>query len=180
MKESELKTDRHNRPIQKSELKTKNLDRSMKESELKMDRHNRPIQKSEHKTKKLDRSMKESELKMDPCNRPIQKSELYINRFYRPIQSKDRIGIGRSINRTFRPPLVSARKAITHWPRLCHIAIFPFQTLYRALITVFTGTLRVVVRARMAIILLATVMSHCNLSISNPLHSCNLPGGGES
>ena len=105
MKESELKTDRHNRPIQKSELKTKKLDRSMKESELKMDRHNRPIQKSELKTKKLDRSMKESELKMDRRNRLIQKSELYINRFYRPIQSEDRIGIGRSINRTFRPSL---------------------------------------------------------------------------
>ena len=47
MKESELKTDRHNRPIQKSELKTKKLDRSMKESELKMDWHNRSMQKSE-------------------------------------------------------------------------------------------------------------------------------------
>jgi hypothetical protein len=35
MKESELKTDRHNRPEQKSELKTKKQDRSMKESELK-------------------------------------------------------------------------------------------------------------------------------------------------
>ncbi len=31
----------HNRPIQKSELKTKKQDRSMKESELKMDRQNR-------------------------------------------------------------------------------------------------------------------------------------------
>ena len=66
----------------------------MKESELKTDRHNRPIQKSELKTKKLDRSMKESEPKMDRRNRLIQKSELYINRFYRPIQSEDRIGIG--------------------------------------------------------------------------------------
>jgi hypothetical protein len=47
MKESELKTDRHNRPIQKSELKTKKQDQSMKESELEIDRHNRPIQKSE-------------------------------------------------------------------------------------------------------------------------------------
>jgi hypothetical protein len=77
----------------------------MKELELKMDRHNRPIQKSELKNKKLDRSMKESALKMYQHKRPIQKSELYINRFYRPIQSEDRIGIGRSINRTFRPPL---------------------------------------------------------------------------
>jgi hypothetical protein len=72
MKESELKTDRHNRPIQKSELKTKKQDWSMKESELKKDRHNRPIQKSELKTKKQDQSMKESELKMDRHNRPIQ------------------------------------------------------------------------------------------------------------
>ncbi len=77
----------------------------MKESELKMDRRNCPIQKSELKTKKLDGSMKESELKRDRRNCPIQKSELCINRFYRPIQSEDRIGIGRSINRTFRPPL---------------------------------------------------------------------------
>ncbi len=68
----------------------------MKESELKMEQHNRPIQKSELKTKKLDPSMKKSELKMDRHNRPIQKSELDINRFYRPIQSEDRIGIGRS------------------------------------------------------------------------------------
>ncbi len=104
MKESELNMDRHNRSIQKSELKTKKLDWLMKESELKMDlsselnmdRHNRSIQKSELKTKKLDWLMKESELKMDRRNRPIQKSELYINRFYRPIQSEDRIGIGRS------------------------------------------------------------------------------------
>jgi hypothetical protein len=40
------------------------------------------------------------------------------------------------------------------------------------------------VRARMVIISLATVMSHCNLSISNPLHGCNysiyLERGGES
>jgi hypothetical protein len=77
----------------------------MKESELKTDRHNRPIQKSELKTKKQDRSMKESELESDRHNRPIQKSELDINRLYRPMQSEDRIGIGRSINRTFRPPL---------------------------------------------------------------------------
>ncbi len=124
MKESELKMDPHNRPIQKSELKTKKLDRSMKESELKMDRHNRPIQKSELKTKKLDRSMKESELKMDRRNRPIQKSELYINRFCRPIQSEDRIGIGRSINRTFRPPLADCQPCIVRlWQgagRLAH------------------------------------------------------------
>jgi hypothetical protein len=77
----------------------------MKESELKTDRHNRPIQKSELKTKKQDRSMKESELKMDRHNRSIQKSKFDINRLYPPIQSEDRIGIGRSINRTFRPPL---------------------------------------------------------------------------
>jgi hypothetical protein len=50
--------------------------------------------------------MKESELKMDRQNRQIQKSELDINRFYRAIQSEDRIGIGRSIIQTFRPPLV--------------------------------------------------------------------------
>ncbi len=83
----------------------------MKESELKMDRHNRPMQKSELKTKKLDRLMKELELKMDRRNRPIQKSELYINRFYRPIQSEDRIGIGRSINWAFRPPLPPIKPA---------------------------------------------------------------------
>jgi hypothetical protein len=49
--------------------------------------------------------IKESELKTNRHNRPIQKSELGINRLYRPIQSEDRIGIRRSINRTFRPPL---------------------------------------------------------------------------
>ena len=91
--------------IQKSELKTKKQDRTIKESELKTNRHNRPIQKSELKTKKQDRTIKESELKTNRHNRPIQKSELGINRLYRPIQSEDRIGIGRSINRTFRPPL---------------------------------------------------------------------------
>jgi hypothetical protein len=106
IKESELKTNRHNRPIQKSELKTKKQDRTIKESELKSNRHNRPIQKSELKTKKQDRTIKESELKTNRHNRPIQKSELGINRLYRPIQSEDRIGIGRSINRTFRPPLL--------------------------------------------------------------------------
>ncbi len=145
MKESELKTDRHNRPIQKSELKTKKLDRSMKESELKIDRHNRPIQKSELKTKKLDRSMKESELEMDRRNRPMQKSELYINRFYRQIQSEDRIGIGRSINRTFRPPLVGTQAFTQLFTlpvsppvmRKCYInriyctVKFMFVTLYR-------------------------------------------------
>jgi hypothetical protein len=52
--------------------------------------------------------MKESELKMDRHNRPIQKSELEIHRLYRPIQSEDRIGMGISINRTFRPPMVIA------------------------------------------------------------------------
>ena len=78
----------------------------MKESELKTDRHNRPIQKSELETKKQDRWMKESELKMDRHNRSMQKSELAIDRLYRPIQSEDRIGIRRSINGTFRPPLV--------------------------------------------------------------------------
>jgi hypothetical protein len=50
--------------------------------------------------------MKESELKTDRHNRLIQKSELDINRLYLPIQSEDRIGIGRSINQTFRPPLL--------------------------------------------------------------------------
>ncbi len=49
--------------------------------------------------------MKESELKMDGHNRPIQKSEPDSDRFYQAIQSEDRIGIGRLINRTFRPPL---------------------------------------------------------------------------
>ena len=87
MKKSELKTDRHNRPIQKSELETKKLDRSMKESELKMDRHNRPIQKSELKTKKLHRSMKESELKMDRRNRYTK-----IGTLHQPILSADTIG----------------------------------------------------------------------------------------
>jgi hypothetical protein len=106
IKESELKTNRHNRPIQKSELTTKKQDRTIKESELKTNRHNRPIQKSELKTKKQDRTIKVSELKTNRHNRPIQKSELGINRLYRPIQSEDRIGIGRSINRTFRPPLI--------------------------------------------------------------------------
>ncbi len=77
----------------------------IKESELKTNRHNRPIQKSELETKKQDRTIKESELKTNRHNRPIQKSELDINRLYRPIQSEDRIGIGKSINRTFRPPL---------------------------------------------------------------------------
>ena len=80
-------------------------DRTIKESELKTNRHNRPIQKSELETKKQDRTIKESELKANRHNRPIQKSELDINRLYRPIQSEDRIGIGKSINRTFRPPL---------------------------------------------------------------------------
>jgi hypothetical protein len=91
--------------IQKLELKTKKQDRTIKESELKTNRHNRPIRKSELKTKKQDRMIKESELKTNQHNRPIQKSELGINRLYHPIQSEDRIGIGRSINRTFRPPL---------------------------------------------------------------------------
>jgi hypothetical protein len=45
MKESELKMDRHNRPIQNLELKTKKQEWWMKESELIMDRHNRLIQK---------------------------------------------------------------------------------------------------------------------------------------
>ncbi len=78
----------------------------MKESELKMNRHNRPIKKSELETKKQDRWMKESELKMNRHNRAMQKSVLDIDRLYRPIQSEDQIGIGRSINRTFRPSLV--------------------------------------------------------------------------
>jgi hypothetical protein len=41
-----FKTGRHNRTIQKSELKTKKQDRTIKESELKTNRHNWPIQKS--------------------------------------------------------------------------------------------------------------------------------------
>jgi hypothetical protein len=100
-----LKTGQYNRTIQKSELKTKKQDRTIKNSEFKTNRHNRPIQKSELKTKKQDRTIKESELKTNRYNRPIQKSELCINRLYRPIQSEDQIGIGKSINRTFRPPL---------------------------------------------------------------------------
>jgi hypothetical protein len=100
-----LKTGQYNRTIQKSELKTKKQDWTIKKSELKTNQHNRPIQKSELKTKKQDRTIKESELKTNRYNRPIQKSELGINRLYRPIQSEDRIGIGKSINRTFRPPL---------------------------------------------------------------------------
>jgi hypothetical protein len=54
-----LKTGRHNRTLQKSELKTKKQDRTIKESELKTNRHNRPIQKSELKTKKQDRTIKD-------------------------------------------------------------------------------------------------------------------------
>ncbi len=54
--------------------------------------------------------MKESELKMDRHKRPIQKSELVINRLYQPIQSEDRIRIGRLINRTFRPPLPATHR----------------------------------------------------------------------
>jgi len=121
IKESELKTNRHNRPIQKSELKTKKQDRTIKESELKTNRHNRPIQKSELKTKKQDRTIKESELKTNRYNRPIQKSELGINRLHRPIQSEDRIGIGRSINRTFRPPLRICCKNMPWTDRLCFV-----------------------------------------------------------
>ncbi len=105
-----LKTGWHNRTIQKLELKTKKQDRTIKEWELKTKRHNRPIQKSELKTKKQDQTIKESELKTNRHNRPIQKSELGINRLYRPIQLEDRIGIGRSINRTFRPPLLRSSK----------------------------------------------------------------------
>ncbi len=111
------KTGQHNRMIQKSELKTKKQDRTIEESELKTNRHNWPIQKSELKTKKQDRMIKESELKTNRHNRPIQKSELGINRLYRQIQSEDRIGIGRSINQTFRPPLTAIFTALT-LPRL--------------------------------------------------------------
>jgi hypothetical protein len=100
-----LKTGRHNRTIQKSELKSKKQDRTIKDSELKTNRHNQLIQKSDLKIKKQDRTIKESELKTNRHNQPIQKSDLGINRLYRPIQSEDRIGIGRSIIRTFRPPL---------------------------------------------------------------------------
>ncbi len=92
----------------------------MKESEFNTDRHNRPIQKSELKTKKQDQSMKESELKMDQHNRPIQKSELDIDRLYRPIQSEDWIGIGRSINRTFRPPLL---RHVNFVCRMFHVSL---------------------------------------------------------
>jgi hypothetical protein len=95
--------------IQKPELKTKKQDRFIRESELKTDRHNCQIQKSELKTKKQDRRIKESGLKMDRNNQPIQKSELDINRLYHLIQSEDRIGIGRLINQTFCPPLAPAK-----------------------------------------------------------------------
>ena len=72
--------------IQKPELKTKKQDRFIRESELKTDRHNRHIQKSELKTKKQDRSIKESELKTNRHNQPKQKSELDINQLYPQIQ----------------------------------------------------------------------------------------------
>ncbi len=98
--------------------KTKKQDRTIKESELKKNRHNWPIQKSELKTKKQDRTIKESELKSNRHNRPIQKSELGINRLYRPIQSEDRIGIGRSINRTYRPPLPMREKIKTEGEKI--------------------------------------------------------------
>jgi hypothetical protein len=58
--------------------------------------------------------MKELELKTDRHNRPIQKSKLDINRLYRPIKSEDRIGIRRSINRTFRPPLPLGERRDKH------------------------------------------------------------------
>jgi hypothetical protein len=58
--------------------------------------------------------MKDSELKTDRHNRPTQKSELDINRLYLPIQSEDRIGIGRSINLTFRPPLLIQHTINSH------------------------------------------------------------------
>jgi hypothetical protein len=57
-------------------------DRLIRESEYKTDRHKRQIQKSEPKTKKQDRSIKESELGTNRHNRPIQKSELDINQLY--------------------------------------------------------------------------------------------------
>ena len=104
--------------IQKPELKTKKQDRFIRESELKTDRHNCQIQKSELKTKKQDRRIKESGLKMDRNNQPIQKSELDINRLYHLIQSEDRIGIVRSINQTFCPPLAPAK-------HFCHFHSVP-------------------------------------------------------
>ena len=69
-----------------------------------------------------NRSIKKSELESVRYNWPIQKSELKIDRLYWLIQSEDRIGIGRSINRTFRPPLpicsvaVRIRDSLLFWP----------------------------------------------------------------
>jgi len=73
-----------------------------------MDQYNRPIQKSDLETDRYNRPIQKSDLETDQYNRPIQKSELKIYRLCRPIQSEDLIGIGRSDNRTFRPPLVIA------------------------------------------------------------------------
>ena len=90
----------------------------MKKSELKTDRHNRPIQKSELETKKQDQSMKKSELRMDRHNRRIQKSEPDIDRLYQPIQSEDRIGIGRS-NQYRKIESISEDRSIGPFAHLC-------------------------------------------------------------
>jgi len=84
--------DRYNRPIQKLDLE--------------MDRYKSPIQKSDLETDRYNRPIQKSDLETDRYNWPIQKSELKIYRLCPPIQSEDRIGIVRSDNRTYRPPLI--------------------------------------------------------------------------
>jgi len=75
------------------------------------------------------------ELKTNRHNRPIQKSELDIDRLYPPIQSEDRIGIGRSINRTFRPPLLKphvSQSGPLFIGRLLYLSARPLIILYDA------------------------------------------------
>ncbi len=91
MKESELKTDRHNRPIQKSELKTKKQNQLMKESELKMDRHNRPIQNRNLKPRNRIGRWKNRNLKWTDTiarykNRNLTSTD-FIERYNRKIES---------------------------------------------------------------------------------------------
>ncbi len=107
---------------------------------LKTGRHNRTIQKSELKTKKQDQTIKESELKTNRHNRLIQKSELDINRLYRPIKSEDQIGIGRSINRTLRPPMLPSYHGMRYLtvsfllPLLLHIPVLWIRIRIKALL----------------------------------------------
>jgi hypothetical protein len=100
-----LESNRYNRPIQKSDLKMDRYNRPIQKSDLEMDRSNSPIQKSDLETDRYNRPIQKSDLETDRYNRPIQKSEHKIYRLCWPMQSEDRIGIGRSNNRTFRPPL---------------------------------------------------------------------------